>query len=89
MPAPPKVVLPVNTTAPFKVAALATSAFTNAPTPKAPVPERLNGLLITLPFRSTVPPSTETVPVPKGPDVTVPVELEPAINVPAKTAVFP
>ena len=57
--------------------------FINAPTAKAPLPASVKVLLIVFPLRSNVPPLTAIVPVPNGPELTVPVELIPAINVPS------
>lgn len=86
LPVPPRVVAVAMETAPEDVAAVPLE-LTSAPV--LPPPWRVSALASVLPLRSKVPPLTVMVPVPKGPLVTLPVVLAPALRVPALTVVPP
>ena len=86
LPEPPRVVAVAIETAPDEVAAVPLELRS---APVLPPPLRVSALASVLPLRSKVPPLTVIAPVPKGPLVTLPVELAPALRVPALTVVPP
>ena len=89
VPVVPTVVSAAKFTAPLAVAALALLLI-NAPAAPMPEPLKLRALARLCPAKSSVAPlATVTLAVPKGPEVTAPLDDAPACSVPALTVVPP